>query len=56
MGRIINFTSITLNGQIDRYVPYIASKGALPGLMKSPARELGPFGMCVNAVAPGAIV
>ena len=55
-GRIINFTSITLNGQIDGYVPYIASKGALLGLTKSLARELGPFGICVNAVAPGAIV
>jgi NAD(P)-dependent dehydrogenase (short-subunit alcohol dehydrogenase family) len=55
-GRIINFTSITLNGQIDGYVPYIASKGAMLGLTKSLARELGPFGICVNAVAPGAIV
>ncbi|TIS57483.1 MAG: SDR family oxidoreductase [Mesorhizobium sp.] len=55
-GKIINFTSITLNGQLDGYVPYIASKGALLGLTKSLARELGPFGICVNAVAPGAIV
>ncbi len=55
-GKIINFTSITLNGQLEGYVPYIASKGALLGLTKSLARELGPFGICVNAVAPGAIV
>jgi NAD(P)-dependent dehydrogenase (short-subunit alcohol dehydrogenase family) len=55
-GKIINFTSITLNGQVDGYVPYVASKGALLGLTKSLARELGPFGICVNAVAPGAIV
>jgi len=55
-GKIINLTSITLNGQIDGYVPYIASKGAMLGLTKSFARELGPHGICVNAVAPGAIV
>ncbi len=55
-GKIINFTSITLTGQWDGYVPYIASKGAMLGLTKSLARELGPHGINVNAVAPGAIV
>lgn len=55
-GKIINFTSITLNGQIEGYVPYVATKGAMLGLTKALARELGPFGITVNAVAPGAIV
>lgn len=55
-GRIINFTSVTLNGEVEGYVPYVASKGALLGLTKSLARELGPYGICVNAVAPGAVV
>lgn len=55
-GKIVNFTSITLTGQWDGYVPYVASKGAMLGLTKSLARELGPHGINVNAVAPGAIV
>ncbi|MBD9372337.1 SDR family oxidoreductase [Rhizobium sp. ARZ01] len=55
-GKIVNFTSITLNGQWDGYVPYVASKGAMLGLTKGLARELGPYGINVNAVSPGAVV
>jgi NAD(P)-dependent dehydrogenase (short-subunit alcohol dehydrogenase family) len=55
-GKIINFCSVTLNGRWDGYVPYVASKGAMLGLTKSLARELGPHGIRVNAVSPGAIV
>ena len=55
-GKVVNFTSVTLSGQWDGYVPYVASKGAMLGLTKSLARELGPHGINVNAVSPGAIV
>ncbi len=55
-GKIVNFTSVTLTGQWDGYVPYVTSKGAMLGLTKSLARELGPHGINVNAVAPGAVV
>ena len=45
-----------MNGRWDGYVPYVASKGAMLGLTKSLARELGPHGVRVNAVSPGAVV
>jgi NAD(P)-dependent dehydrogenase (short-subunit alcohol dehydrogenase family) len=55
-GKIVNFCSVTLNGRWDGYVPYVVSKGAMLGLTKSLARELGPHGVRVNAVSPGAVV
>jgi NAD(P)-dependent dehydrogenase (short-subunit alcohol dehydrogenase family) len=55
-GRIINLTSLTLNGQWEGFVPYLASKGAMLGLTKGLARELGAHGITVNAIAPGAVV
>ena len=54
-GRIINFCSITMNGMWEHYVPYIASKGELLALTRALARELGPWNILVNSVAPGAI-
>jgi NAD(P)-dependent dehydrogenase (short-subunit alcohol dehydrogenase family) len=54
-GKIVNFCSVTLNGVVEGYVPYVASKGALFGLTKTLARELGRHGIRVNAVSPGAV-
>jgi NAD(P)-dependent dehydrogenase (short-subunit alcohol dehydrogenase family) len=54
-GRILCMTSVTLNGQWHGFVPYVASKGALVGLVKVLARELGGEGITVNAISPGAV-
>ena len=35
--------------------PYSAAKWAIIGLMKTTAMELGPFGIRVNAICPGAV-
>jgi 3-oxoacyl-[acyl-carrier protein] reductase len=54
-GAIVNVMSVILSGGWPEKVPYAMSKGALPGLTRSLARELGPDRIRVNAVSPGAI-
>ena len=53
-GRIINVLSITLHGGWADLLPYVTSKGALLGMTRALARELGRDGITVNAVSPGA--
>ncbi len=53
-GRIVNIASITISGGWAQLSPYVASKGALIGLTRAWAREFGPYGVTVNAIAPGA--
>jgi NAD(P)-dependent dehydrogenase (short-subunit alcohol dehydrogenase family) len=54
-GAIVNVMSVILSGGWSEKVPYAMSKGALLGLTRSLARELGPHNIRVNAVSPGAI-
>lgn len=54
-GRIINMSSQAALTGSSRHSHYAASKAGLLGLTYSLARELGPFGITVNAVSPGRI-
>jgi NAD(P)-dependent dehydrogenase (short-subunit alcohol dehydrogenase family) len=53
-GRLINIASGAVTLGRPNYLHYIASKGALIGMTRSMARELGPAGITVNAILPGA--
>lgn len=53
-GSIVNISSI--NGKLGSpMVPYGTSKAGLIGLTRSMARTLAPYGIRVNAIAPGTI-
>ncbi len=54
-GRIINISSNTVMAGTPNFLHYVASKAALIGMTRSMARELGGFGINVNAIAPGLV-
>jgi NAD(P)-dependent dehydrogenase (short-subunit alcohol dehydrogenase family) len=54
-GSIVNISSIAAHGALDCLVPYCASKGGMTLMTKAIATELAPYGVRVNAVAPGTI-
>jgi NAD(P)-dependent dehydrogenase (short-subunit alcohol dehydrogenase family) len=53
-GRIVNIASDTFDRPPSPgFVPYVTAKGALIGLTRTLAVELGPLGITVNAISPG---
>ncbi len=52
-GKIINLTSEVFFTGSHGFVHYVASKGAIVGLTRALAIELGPHNIYINAIAPG---
>jgi glucose 1-dehydrogenase len=54
-GRVINISSVHEDMVFPHFSTYCASKGAMRMLMRDLCVELGPLGITVNNIAPGAI-
>jgi 3-oxoacyl-[acyl-carrier protein] reductase len=54
-GRIVNTSSVLARFPVPAFAAYAAAKAAVEALTRAWARELGPHGITVNAVAPGFI-
>ena len=55
-GRIVNISSVGgRTGGVSQVAPYAATKAGLIAMTKNFARNYGPYGVTVNAVAPGGI-
>jgi pyridoxal 4-dehydrogenase len=52
-GRIVNIASNVILAGTPNLAHYVASKGGVWAFTRALARELGPYGITVNSVAPG---
>ena len=51
-GRIVNFSTVAAGIRLEGEASYAASKSAVANFTQTLAKELGPFGITVNAIAP----
>lgn len=54
-GRIINFSTSVAGGMFPAYSIYAGTKGAVEQITRQLAKEFGPKGITINAVAPGPV-
>ncbi len=54
-GRVVNLSSNVITFGMSNLMHYVASKGAVSVMARSLAREMGPFGIAVNAVGAGLV-
>ena len=52
-GKIVNLCSETAFTGSHGFVHYVSSKGGVLALTRALAVELGPYNICINAIAPG---
>jgi 3-oxoacyl-[acyl-carrier protein] reductase len=52
-GKIVNLSSEVFFTGSNGFAHYVASKGGIIGLTRALAVELGPYGICINCIAPG---
>jgi 3-oxoacyl-[acyl-carrier protein] reductase len=54
-GRIINISTSVVGAMLPSYSVYAATKGAVEQITRQLAKEFGPKGITINAIAPGPV-